>query len=475
MLMRGRNGLVTMIAGMLLFWFQAGCASYSPMPISAQAVRNKLRPPDMTAIKSRLGRIRHATLPQIPFNYADGLSPDEAAILAVVLNPSLRAARDATKIGAAQVLEAGILPNPEVSVSFEAPVGGETSDKVSGFGLGMSWTVTSLLARSAKIAATRSALKSIDLGIAWKEWQVAEAAKLQTFRVLLDEQIVEYLNASVRAAEESWRVTSKAVTQGIETVDTLADAQATLDHRRADLLSAKACLSRDRLELKRILGLPSKFCLRLQEHLDPLSVIAGHVPSREDLIGQISRTRLDLVAFRLGYESQEERLRAAILSQFPKIKIGLLGGRDTDAAYTMGVGVSISLPVFGSAGARVKREEATRQQLFDEYIARLFEAKSQVYQISTQLRWTVKQIAQMQQSERKLIMHLAQLRKAAQARTVPIGVYYQALQELWSKKLQIVRLEQTMIALAIALELQSGRYIFTSIKNSRKVNAPDEH
>ena len=53
-------------------------------------------------------------------------------------------------------------------------------------------------------------------------------------------------------------------------------------------------------------GLPSR--------LDP--------PSTEALLADIQDRRLDLLALRRGYESEDAKLRAAILEQFPKINLG---------------------------------------------------------------------------------------------------------------------------------------------------------
>ena len=68
-------------------------------------------------------------------DFDDGLSPDEAAVVAVLLNPALRAARAERGLAAAQLLRAGLLPNPELSGNLEFPIA--TEGEVVGYGVGI--------------------------------------------------------------------------------------------------------------------------------------------------------------------------------------------------------------------------------------------------------------------------------------------------------------------------------------------------
>src|SRR5690349_21054222 len=80
-----------------------GCARYHPQPITDDAVARALTS-----------------------NVVSGeeISPDEAAILAVIVNPDLRAERDRKKLAEAQVLQAGLLPNPQLTGGIDWPFAG---------------------------------------------------------------------------------------------------------------------------------------------------------------------------------------------------------------------------------------------------------------------------------------------------------------------------------------------------------------
>ena len=140
----------------LLLFLIPACATYEPMPLDQTAVAARLATPSMEAIQIQAKEIRHPILKPIEFDIRNGLSPDEAAILAVIANPKLRATRDQRNLAAAQLLQAGILPNPQFSYSLNPPTGGATQGTVNAFNYGLSWEITSTISRNAKIAAAKS-------------------------------------------------------------------------------------------------------------------------------------------------------------------------------------------------------------------------------------------------------------------------------------------------------------------------------
>src|SRR5262249_29321844 len=66
----------------------------------------------------------------------------------------------------------------------------------------------------------------------------------------------------------------------------------------------------------------------------------------------------------------------AVLQQFPRISLGPTFSRDTGDFYTAGFGLTIDLPVVDRNQGRIAIETATREQLFDEYVGRVFEARA---------------------------------------------------------------------------------------------------
>jgi len=111
--------------GVLLFLVPA-CTAYKPLPLDEAAITRTLTLRNMEAVRLQAKEIRHPILKPIEFDIRNGLSADEAAILAVIANPKLRATRDQRQLAAAQLFQAGVLPNPQLAygVHYPLPYGG---------------------------------------------------------------------------------------------------------------------------------------------------------------------------------------------------------------------------------------------------------------------------------------------------------------------------------------------------------------
>ena len=92
----------------------------------------------------------------------------------------------------------------------------------------------------------------------------------------------------------------------------------------------------------------------------------------------LANRRPDLIALQLGYRAQEEKVRSAVLAQFPLFSLGATYGRDTSNVTTLGPQVTMDLPVFDRKQGNNAQERATREQLHAEFRARLIAAKSEV-------------------------------------------------------------------------------------------------
>ena len=101
-----------------------GCAKYQSKPLTSEAVEQALATPEISVLKVEARSLNHPILKPIEIDDRDGLSPDEAAVLAVLANPDLRAERDRRGLANAQLLDAKLLPDPVLSYSLDVPTGG---------------------------------------------------------------------------------------------------------------------------------------------------------------------------------------------------------------------------------------------------------------------------------------------------------------------------------------------------------------
>jgi outer membrane protein TolC len=444
--------------GLLLFLLLtfSGCATYHPMPLNKSAVDKALAPPALESIPIKAQEIHHPLLRSVNFDLRDGLSPDEAAILAVIANPRLRAVRDQKGLAQAQLLQAGILPNPQITYSLDVPMAGATQGTVKGYGLGLNYDIVALLTHAAKVGAAVNHAAAVDLEVAWQEWQVAQAARLHVFRLAILNRQLAVAREEEKALQENVSTLKRALEKGYVTIISLSAAQATMQKVRTQILTIAQQQKDERLALNEALGLPPEQQVPLAA---PASITSGPLPTLKQLTQGLEERRLDLLALKMGYQSQEERLRAAIIAQIPKINIGFTHASDTTHVITTGFAVAIDLPIFDRNQGNVAIERATRQQLFDEYTSRLFTARADIARLLTDMssiRQQIKSVDQSIATQKNLVQvyHRALLEGNADALT-----YYNARDQLISQTLDLLTLKRNLADQAVALEIASATYL----------------
>jgi outer membrane protein, heavy metal efflux system len=434
-----------------------GCAIYRPMSLDQSTLAARLAAPNLETVRVQAKEIQHPILKPLDFDMSNGLSPDEAAILAVIASPKLRAIRDQKGIAAAQVLQAGILPNPQLSYGLDIPTAGMTQGTVNAFNFGLNWEITSLVSRGANRAAAQADAVSVDLDTAWQEWQAAEAAKLQVYHLYFFDQELAVAKKEEEDLRENLGRVKRGAALGLVTVVDVAAAEAAVQKMHTTVLTTEQQREHERLALNESLGFPANDSIPLEQNIAPPDVKT--LPSPEALTADLEQRRLDLLALRSGYRSEEEKLRAAILSQFPKIGIGFAHAGDTGNVITTGFGVTIDLPLFDRNQGAIAVEKATRTKLFDEYIARLFEARGEVARITADMNSLQRQSEATENSIPTLQGLVESYRMALLQGNADVLTYYNARADLIARRIELLDLNRQLADMHVALEIAAGRYL----------------
>ncbi len=443
----------------------AGCATYHPLPLDRKAEQKALAPPDMQAVKVEASRIKHPLLKPVDFDIKDGLSPDEAAILAVLANPELRAVRDQAGLADAQLLQAGLLPNPAFSYSQDIPSGGSDQGTVSGYGTGLDWLVTSLLTHGLLKKSAQEHKEAVDLGVAWQEWQVAEAAKLQVYRLVVGRRELALARKGEESLSGELKALESAAAGGEVPQSDVAAARAAWYQARQMVLDQEQALEQRRQTLNHLLGLPPGDKVPLQKGLKLPDWTS--LPEAAPLVKDLSSRRLDLMALKKGYASQNATLRAAIRNQFPAVVLGLTHLRDTGNVVTTGYAVSIDLPLFDHNQGKIAQERATRRRLYDEYAARLFEARAQVSQVLADMKIVRQRIRAAGRTVPAMEKLAGAYEAAFKTGDVNMMDLTRAQRDMWSARMDALKLRYDLVSLGTALELASGRYFPSYEKKAR--------
>ena len=437
--------------------FFTGCATYHPLPLDKKAEEGALASPNFERITVEAAQIHHPLLKPVHIDLSRGFTPEELGVVAVLCNPDLRAIRDERGLARAQVIQAGLLPNPVASYGQDRPTGGSDQGTVTGYSTQLGFDLTSLLTYSLRKEAARAQAQAVDLDIAWQEWQVAQAARMAAYHLLAIEEELPLAEGAMAEARKSMDAMVRAAGTGAASGQEEASARESYGRARETALLLEQAEIHERQRINQLLGLPPDDKIELREGM--ALPAWDDLPSRETLVDEMGERRLDLLALKKGYESQDHQLRIAIRSQFPNIGIDLSHARDTGNVVTTGYGIAIQLPIFDRNQGRIAYETATRQQLHDEYLARLFNARADVAQILSDLETIRRRIETIGTTLPSLRETAEGYQSALRMGAADLPAAQAADSAYLSAASELIRLRSEKTDLGLALEIATGRYL----------------
>ncbi len=448
----GFRGLFIATLSMVL----CACSTYRAQPLSPTAVASALTPPTWPELQVRIAELHHVRLPTEAIDPAGPFSPEQIALVAIVANPGLRAIRSERALAAAQLLQAGILPNPQLSVGADLAVNSPDGLATPGKSLGLAWDLSGLITRGAKKSAAAAHLEQVALDIAWQEWVIAEGAKQAAIKFAAAEARLELTRELLRTLDEHHALLEQALRSGATTVWETNTASTAKGDAQRQVFDGERDLVRLRLQLNRMLGLPPEAAVAIR-----VARWTTRLDIATELTTSLTDQRLDLIALRRGYDSQEEGLRAAVLAQFPKIGINLARATDTSDVRSLTLGVTIDLPIFDRNQGVIASETATRQKLFDEYTQRVFEARSDCALAQADAAALSRMIILTDEQEKELQTHAIAIKKALDGHVIDRLSANASIVQLLQKRIESLLLRQELAETAIVVELAVGCLLTT--------------
>lgn len=388
-LFRGMPSMVC-AAAMLV----SGCARYKPLPLPTAPDLAKTPVLTVPASKFWPAGVKPHTFPP------DGLDETSVITLAVFDNPDLKAARLQAGVASAQLLQAGLLPDPVFNGGYA------TSTLQYGYSLGLSEDIQALITRGAARAGAAAHQKQVDLDILWQEWQVAEKARELFIQARANEQLEQVLTRTRDLFAERYGVDKKALEKGNVTLSTVSSDVALLTNAETSIRQVDTQANLTRHQLNALLGIQPEVRLPL---IGPSE--SGEISEEQfqAALGELGHARVDLLALQAGYASQEQSVRESILAQFPSMSAGVEQGRDPiEGIDYIGPNVSLTLPLFNRNRGHIAEQRATRALMQQTYQARLNQAVGDADQV-----WSA--IAIMQRQLKDLHAALPVLQDTANA------------------------------------------------------------
>jgi outer membrane protein TolC len=379
------------------------------------------------------------------------LTVSQIALLAVRNNPDLRATRAQHGVAQAQVLQAGLLPNPQVTGAF-LPL-------VAGFGTTPAWNagisedIRTLITLSSTRRAARSSAEQIDAQILWQEWQVMGQARLLAVDIIEAERILALLAQNRDLLAVRYNKSQQAVSAGNETLTVSAPDLAALQTITTQINDLKRQQLARRHQLNALLGLAPDVAVPLDQTPDippwNAEAVAQTLPTLQD-------RRPDLVALQLGYRAQNAKLRTAVLSRFPNLMFGVTGGSDNANVRNAGPQVTLELPIFNHNQGNIAIETATRQQLHDEYAARLTAAVGQVRAMMAEIDLLNRQLQDVRRDLAGTRRVAVQAESAFNAGNLDERSYVDLVVVRLGKEQEIVTIEQLLLDQQVAIATLIG-------------------
>lgn len=362
----------------------SACATYRSAPLPTR--------PDSqvaaTGLKIDVARLRLAPLKPVVIDPRNGFDPLEVAVLAVLNSPDLEAKRRALGVNDAQVFQAGLLPDPQLSVGVDFPVSGP--DTETAYSLSPSLDVAGILAAVSVHRSAKFTRRQADLDLLWAEWSTAQQARTLAETVIATERRYAELQKVLAAASDRYERSARAlVRRDVNLQTNAADLAAKLD---AETQAATALhdARKARRDLNALLNLDASVTLPLVEGPTPATYDAAAVQAA---LASLPRRRADLLALQAGYEAQDAKVWQAVIAQFPLLNVAYNYAKDPAGTTTQGVSGALELPIFLNKYAEAKVQTATREQLRAEYRARLDQTEADVKNAQAELAGALSQVA----------------------------------------------------------------------------------
>jgi outer membrane protein TolC len=425
----------------------AACASAPERPLQP-AADAMLAQPDLAGLARDASTLKHPRLTPVEIDPAKPLTPEEIGLIAVVASPDLKAARAKAGVAEAQVFDAGLLPDPTLTLGADKLLSGP--DMFNAWLVQIVQDLAALRDRPTALEQARQAARQVRLDIAWQEWQTAGQARLLAVRIAALERIAA-IDAATKANADDMlqRVLAAAARGDVKADDVEARRIAAADAADKAAQAAKD-LDAARQDLDKLLGLRPDTQVAIAE-VQPM-------PSPVDAEGLFRRARaqrLDLVALEAGYASQKAAVRKAILDAFPTLQLTVSRAQDTSNNQTLGGQVSFTLPVWNANRGGIRIAEATQDQLRAEYAARVFTTRGDIAELVSGLRLEERERAEVQAQLGPLATLAAATEAAARRGDVSLATATTARQSVNDKALLAATLDQAIgeqqVALAIAV------------------------
>ncbi len=312
---------------------------------------------------------------QLREHFADGLTLDEALTLALTNNRRLQAGFLELGVGRADFVQAGLLRNPRLSLSFLWPSGGG-AERVGASLLGSVADLWQLRQRE-RFASLNQDLRLLE--VSRFAGELVFDTQSAYFETLAAAQAREVAEQNLALAQTLLSSVRRQVEVGVatKTEEGLAHGRA-LDAELALRAQAEAeSEGKQRLASLLSVELESRAIVLTSPLPDPSALD----PLDETLVERGKRERIHLKSARLELEAAEAQVRVERRRRLPEASAGPTVERPevgSSTSFVSGIAAELEVPLFDRNQAQIARAEHRRDAVKKELEALTYEVASEV-------------------------------------------------------------------------------------------------
>jgi cobalt-zinc-cadmium efflux system outer membrane protein len=322
------------------------------------------------------------------------LTAETAVQIALLNNRSLQATFEDIGLSAADLIEAGTIPNPKIDLAIRFPDKPPSGTYID-YSAALDFLSIIMIPLKKRVA--KDQLEAVVLRVADETLELVSQVKGAFYSLQASQQLLKQFQLIVDTNAASLDLAQRQHEAGNITDLALAQQQASYSRSRLDVATTEAEIRRNREKLNRLLGLWGA---------DTDWQISGElsqVPSSDLPMRGLERLaisqRLDLQADYLQVTSQVKNL--GLTKSFRllgALDFGVNSERETDSQTRTGPSFAIELPIFNQGQARIARGEAALRQAQDKFEALAIDVRSEIRELRDELA-SKRDIARFYQDE----------------------------------------------------------------------------
>lgn len=303
------------------------------------------------------------------------LTSEAAVVMALRNNRELRGGIEQIAAGRADLVQAGLLPNPVLSLTLRFPQEGSTF-----IGLSVVEQFTAIWLRPTRMRAADARLNEAVLSVSDRALRLVADVKQAHARLVFGQRSLALTRENMQMVEKSVDALSRRVEAGEGTKLDANRAKQQLLGLRAELVREERDLAKERLRLLALVGFADARADWTAEDADPTTALSIALPAElteVHVLTLVRGQRLDVAASRALVVARRADLKEQELSRLRDLDAGVDWERDIDRSKSIGPMLNVPIPIFDFNQARIARAGAEARSELATYEAVLQRAITQ--------------------------------------------------------------------------------------------------